>query len=252
MGRFINGILNNDSAFGQIMTRLGIIIGANLMFLVFSLPVVTIGPALTALYHVMFRVLRSDGVLNPFKEFWKGFRNNLKQGIIYWLILLAVLAVCVLDVRFCNYAGGVFTYFKYLLYVIIAASVVLTAYTLPVISAFADTLPHLMRNAVFFIARNPFKMILVVFLDIFPLVVTYVDTRMQPLYVFLWATIGFGGIAMLNASILLKDFAKFLPKVDAFGYPVTEEDQEASETGVGAAPKPDSRKTLKDMKKLGM
>lgn len=36
MGRIIGGFLDNDSVFGRIMTRCGIIIGANLMFILFS------------------------------------------------------------------------------------------------------------------------------------------------------------------------------------------------------------------------
>lgn len=248
MGRLINSIFNNDSVFGQIMTRLGIIIGANLMFLLFSLPMITIGPAIAALYHVMLRVLRSDGVLNPFKEFWIGFRNNLKQGILYWIAVLLITVAGILDIRFCNYAGGILIPFKYLNYTILAAVVAVTAYLFPVMAAFADTIPHLIRNAVFFIARNPFKMLLIVFLNVFPLVVTYLDQRLQPLYAFLWTVCGFGGIAMLNASFLVKDFSRFLPEVDALGNPVTEEE----ENPIPAGQRKTERKILEDMKKLGM
>ncbi|MCD7867186.1 MAG: YesL family protein, partial [Clostridiales bacterium] len=66
MGGVIGGLLDNDSAFGKIMTRCGILIGANVMFVIFSIPVVTIGPAWTALHFVMMKTLQSeDGVVNP-------------------------------------------------------------------------------------------------------------------------------------------------------------------------------------------
>ena len=41
----INAFLSNESSFGKLMTKLGIIIGANLMFALFSLPVFTVGAA---------------------------------------------------------------------------------------------------------------------------------------------------------------------------------------------------------------
>ncbi|MCD7843485.1 MAG: YesL family protein, partial [Clostridiales bacterium] len=76
MAEMFRGFLSNDSAFGRLMTRLGIIIAANIMFAIFSLPVVTIGASYVALYHVMFKTLRGDGVINPFKQFWIGFKTN--------------------------------------------------------------------------------------------------------------------------------------------------------------------------------
>ncbi|MCD8189212.1 MAG: YesL family protein, partial [Clostridiales bacterium] len=69
MAEMLQGFLSNESAFGRLMTRLGIIIAANVMFMIFSLPVFTVGAAYVALYHVMFKTLRGDGVINPFKQF---------------------------------------------------------------------------------------------------------------------------------------------------------------------------------------
>ena len=90
MGRFIGGIFSNESTLGRIMTVFGIMIGANILFAVFSLPVVTIGPGLAALHYVMLKMLHRDNSLNPFKTFWEGFRQNLKQGTVCWLIFLAI------------------------------------------------------------------------------------------------------------------------------------------------------------------
>ncbi|MBQ8305450.1 MAG: YesL family protein [Blautia sp.] len=258
MGRFIRGILDNDSTFGQLMTRCGIIMGANLMFILFSLPVVTLGPALVALFHVMFKVLRGDGVLNPFKEFWTGFRNNWKQGLVFGLLMMAGAFFCIVDIRFLNTQGGGLTIFKYAVYAVAFVLVILASYTIPVIAAFADTLPNLMRNGIFFAAKNPFKMILIVALNVIPVAVTYIDEKMRPLYVFIWAMCGFGAIVMLEASLLIKDFAKYLPKVDAYGNFIEEGEENAGELPGETIPDPEqneekeAKKALDDMKKLGM
>ena len=254
MGRFIRGILDNDSTFGQLMTRCGIIMGANLMFILFSLPVITLGPALVALFHVMFKVLRGDGVLNPFKEFWTGFRTNWKQGLLFGLLMMAGAFFCVVDIRFLNTQEGGLTVFKYAVYAVAFVLIILALYTIPVIAAFADTLPNLMRNAVFFAAKNPIRMIAIVLLNVVPLFVTYVDEKMRPLYVFLWAMCGFGAIVMLEASMLIKDFAKYLPKVDAYGNFVEEEEETPGDTapGIEQNEEKEAQKALDDMKKLGM
>ena len=256
-GRFIGQFLDNESSFGRLMTRCGIIIGANLMFVVFSLPLITMGPALTALYHVMLKTLRGDGDLNPFTQFWAGFKSNFKQSLIYWIIFLLVAVVGIIDLKFCGqFDGGILKFFKYALLVVALIVITVTVYMMPVMAAFSDTIPHLMRNALFFISKNPVRMIIILFFNVFPLYLTYTDVQFQPLYAFIWAFFGFGAVAMLTSTLLLKDFSLYLPTVDSFGNILTEEEvEELRRTGQLAAPeemKDSGKAALDDMKKIGM
>ena len=214
MNLLIQGFLDNDSYFGRFMTKLGIIIVANLMFIVFSLPAFTIGAGLVALYHVMLKTLRSGGVVNPFREFWEGFRSNFKQGTIAWLILVVILGFLSVDLQICSQAGGIIASFRFGIYVIGAVVIFLYLYLLPVIAAFQDTLPHLVKHAVYFLAKKPWKFVVIAFFDIFPLILTYTDLKTLPLYAFLWVLCGFGLLAMLGATLLLPEFAPFLDEAE--------------------------------------
>ncbi len=214
MGRFINSIFNNDSILGQITTRLGILTGANLMFILFSLPVVTIGPAAAALSYVCFKTLRSDGVLNPFKTFWQGFKMSFKQSFLCTIAVLLFAVLAWADLSFIRQMEGPVTLFKYPVYVIIFIVILLAVFLVPVIAVFEDTLPHQIRNAIYFAAKNPVRMIIILAVTILPLAVTYLDQKWQPLYAFIWAVIGFAGISMLTASMLLKDVNQILPPDD--------------------------------------
>ena len=82
MNELIGSLISNDSRFGKLMTKLGIIIIGNILFVLFSLPVVTIGASWAALSHVMLKAQRSNGVTNPFKQFWIGFKSNFKQATV--------------------------------------------------------------------------------------------------------------------------------------------------------------------------
>ena len=77
--------------YSVLMTRIGIVIGANLMFVLFTLPVFTTGAALAGLYTVMFKTLRGDGVLNPFRVFWKGFKENFRQATLFFLVFFVFI-----------------------------------------------------------------------------------------------------------------------------------------------------------------
>ncbi len=217
MNPLVRGFLDNDSYFGRFMTKFGIIIGANLMFVVFSLPVFTIGAGLTALYHVMFRTLRSGGVVNPFKEFWKGFKTNFRQATISWLVFVFITGFLTVDLQVCAQATGPVRHLRFAIYAIMAAVIFLYLYLLPTMAAFEDTIPHLIRNAMYFIAKKPLRFVVIAFFDIFPLVLTYTDLKMMPLYAFIWTMCGFGLLAMLGATLLLPVFKPFLPVVDSDG-----------------------------------
>ena len=199
MNQMVQGFLDNDSFFGRFMTKLGIIIAANIMFMLLSIPFLTIGAGLSALYYVMFRTLRSDGGVNPFKEFWAGLKMNFKQATISWILFVLLIAFLLVDIRICNAAGGTLGYLKIGAYAIGAVAVILYLYLIPVMAAFQDSLPHLIRNAAYFIGKKPWKALVILFFDIFPFVLTFSDLQMLPLYAFLWVLCGFGLQAMLGA-----------------------------------------------------
>ncbi len=215
MGNLINSVFNNDSLWGRVTTRLGILMAANILFCIFCLPVVTIVPAITALYHVTFRILRTeDGVINPFKEFWTGFRNNFKQAFICGLVLIGFMLIAYADLQFVNSREGILLYFKYGIYVIAACVLAVSVMLFPVMACFSDTLSGLIRNAVYFIGKNPLRLIFLVVLDIGPLVYSYMDVQRLPLWGFCWTVIGFAAAAMIGSYLLIRDFRRFLPKLE--------------------------------------
>ena len=210
MNTFVQGFLDNDSFFGKFMTKAGIIIGANLMFILCCIPGVTIGAGFVALHHVMLKTLRGDGVLNPFKEYWIGFKDNFKQATLCWLAFVALLFFGYWDLSICSQAGGGIGLFTYGIYAIGFVCIVLYCMLLPTMAAFADSIPHLLRNAWYLALKKPFKTIVIVFFDVFPLILTYSDLKDLPLYAFLWTMFGFGAIAMLSSTLLLPEIKPFL------------------------------------------
>lgn len=247
MGRFLGGFLSNDSVFGQIMTRVYILVAANLMFVLFSLPIVTAGPALVALFHVMLKVLRGESELSPAKEFFKGFKNNFKQAFICWLVYLLIVAVAVVDYRFLKDMTGAAVFFKYAVAVIAIAATIIMLFLAPVMAAFADTIPHLVRNAVFFAVKNPLRLIAIVIIFGAPVAITYLHVRYQPLYAFCWFFFGVSAVVMASSSLLIKDFEKYLPP----RIPVTVEDDEFGGHKGGEGLKSE-KEVLEEMKRLEM
>ena len=214
MSSWVNGFLDNDSFFGRLMTKIGIIIAANIMFVIFSLPFVTMGAGLVALYHVMLKTLRNGGICNPFKEFWYGFKSNFKQASIAWIIFVVIIGFFTVDLQICAQAEGIIRSLRFAVYIVGAAVIFLYIYLLPCMADFHGTLVQLIRDALYFIAKKPLRFIVIAFFDIFPFVLTYTDLKDLPLYGFIWATCGFGFLAMLGSTLLLPLFRPFLEEKD--------------------------------------
>lgn len=230
---FLRGFLDNNSAFGKLMTRCGILIAANLLFVLCCIPVVTVGAGWAALYYVMFKVLYRDPELNPFRTFWAGLKENWRQATLLWLAGLALGAFLYLEQFWCSQAGGVVGLFRYGVLALLLVLVILACYTFPTLSVFRCTLPQLLKNCVYFAVRRPVTLVLVLCAHVLPVALTLLDRNNLPLYGFLWCMFGFSAVAMFSASLLLKLYRPYL------------EPQEEDEPDL-------DRQALEDMKKLDL
>lgn len=71
----------------------------NCLWLLCSLPVVTIGPATCGLYAVTLKLARQEPV-GPIKDFFMGFRRNFKAGLVLGILAMVILAVSAGDIWF--------------------------------------------------------------------------------------------------------------------------------------------------------
>ena len=81
-------LLNEDNVVHVFLNKLGDIVIANLLFILCCIPVITIGPSLTALYHCMMRTVKGNNN-GTTKTFFRAFKENFKQSLIIWLLILA-------------------------------------------------------------------------------------------------------------------------------------------------------------------
>ncbi|MBQ7004346.1 MAG: DUF624 domain-containing protein [Oscillospiraceae bacterium] len=242
-----NGILSNNSRFGRMMTRAGILIASNLLFVLSCIPVVTAGAGLCALYHTLFRTLRGDGEINPFSEFYRGFKNNFKQATVSFVFLTAFIFVLLLEIFWCKQFVGAVALFRYGLYVILMIVLVLALYLYPTMAAFDAPLKMLFAHSFYFAMKRPMTMMSIVLTSVVPSVITIVHRNFLPLYAFIWCFIGVSGIAMLHASMLLHLFEPYLPLVDVCGEIIPENEESFDQINQQT-----ESKVLEDMMKLGM
>ena len=76
--RFLLRLFGEESAFGRFLNRLYIVIVTNLLFVLTSIPVVTIGAGLSAMNYTLMKMQRGDRHFKVAQMFLKGFRDASK------------------------------------------------------------------------------------------------------------------------------------------------------------------------------
>jgi len=93
-------------------------VALSIVYVLVCIPIVTIGPATSALYYSTVKSIRRDRSY-PIKEFFKAFKRDFKQSFIVGLILVVVGLILYVDVKFAiNYIKNSLTYMRYLYIVI--------------------------------------------------------------------------------------------------------------------------------------
>ena len=95
----MSGFFSSDNKFFILMSKIFDLMMLGLLWLVLCIPVITIGPASSAIYYAMVKVIRRERSY-LFKEFFRSFKLNFKQGAILTLIYGIMAAVIYVDLRY--------------------------------------------------------------------------------------------------------------------------------------------------------
>ena len=209
MGSFFN----MDNPFFRFMGRVADLMILNLIFIVCCIPVVTIGPAITAMYYTTLKMVRNEESYIV-KGFFHSFKQNLKQGIFINLILLAVGVFLFLDLRivvgnFQGFAGKA-------MYVVIWLGIVLYAmifvYIYPLLSRFYNTIRNTFINAILISIRHLPKTVLLILLTLCPILIFFIpQTMISSLLILLFILVGFATLAYAKSMILVKILDNYMP-----------------------------------------
>ncbi|MDD6789153.1 MAG: DUF624 domain-containing protein, partial [Lachnospira sp.] len=123
------------------------------LVLVFSLPVVTAGPALAAGYYVALKAVEKD-TYAVWKGFWHSFKQNLRQGIALGLIVLLPGALILFGLEKARLARSaaespVPTVLYICLLLVFATYTSAAVYVFPLFSRFDNTVGETLRIAVY-------------------------------------------------------------------------------------------------------
>lgn len=94
----MKNILDLDGPLVRALSDLNTLVILNILTALFCIPVITAGASVAAMHYVIMEMFenRGDGAA---REFWKRFKENLRNATPVWLILLAAAVFIYVDCR---------------------------------------------------------------------------------------------------------------------------------------------------------
>lgn len=206
-------LFNLDSPLMQGLSKAADLILLNIVAVVCSLPVFTLGASAAALYYAVGCMQKDQGHL--ILAFFQAFKSNFKQATAQWLILLVIGFLLVMAMWFYTQAeisfGGVLLAIVFVLLVLWSMTV---SWTFPLQAKFVNTVRGTLQNAVLCaLAYFPRSLVMAV-LNLIPLALFFLAPYWFFRLGFLWLLIWYALAAFLTLKLLKKPYAS-LTKTDA-------------------------------------
>lgn len=199
-------LFSYDAPLSRFLNLLGDLIVLNILWLLFSLPVVTAGAAATALYQALEQ--RRTGGVHPAAAFYAAFRAQLKRATLLWLPMLAwggVLAVNFLLIPgLAEPAKGAFLG---LTLVITLLYLALLSYLFPLLALLPTDCGMVLKNALLLCMGHPVHTLDILVTNLSPVLLLLVSPTWFFRLLALWLIIGGAALAYCNTV----RFCRLLP-----------------------------------------
>lgn len=204
-------LFNPDSSLMQFLTRLADLVILNVMWILFSLPLVTLGASTAALYRSVLTLIDGGGS-STILLFWNAFRSEFKKATLLFLILLVPFALIVTDLWLVLFSAlPLSTLMRGLCLVPALLFFMAVNYVYPLTAQFENTIGGTLKNSVLMsLANLPISLVVLV-LSLLPLILLLVATQFFITSSIFWLIIGFALIVHCNSTLLRRVFRKYMP-----------------------------------------
>lgn len=178
----------------------------NLLWLICSLPVITIGASTTALYTVMLKLVKNEeGYIA--KGFLKAFKNNFRQSTLMWLLFMLLGFILILDFSSLKLMPGNIAGILQIFFLIMGGLLAgMAVYAFALQARFENTIKNTLKNALILVfARLPYTLFIIL-VSIGPVILTFLNQLTLMIGLLFWLLVGAAVVAWLNSFLLRRIF----------------------------------------------
>jgi len=200
--------LHPDSKFMDMLNKITDMMILNVIFILTSIPIFTLGASMTALYAVTLKLAEGEDVYLV-RDYFEAFRKNFRKATILWMILFVIgliiaaetALLIAVDFQLKNMLlmvqGGLLLF--YLITFII---------TFPLLAVSTKGITETLKAATGVPFQRFPEAIALMVIHAFPVVLTGFVFVFVPQVIMLWGFIGFAYIAYLSSYMMNRIFEK--------------------------------------------
>lgn len=215
----MGGLFNYDNKVFEVINKMVDTIFVVMLWVFFSLPVITIGAATTASYETVHKVIRKNkGYV--WRTFWTTFRTNFKKSTIVWLIQFGISLLMIVDMRIMKDAlaqGERFGWLYYFFLITLAVMYVWFIFNCAYIARIEDNVKVILKNTALMMLMNLQWALLILVIAF----AAFVVVAFVPVSLLFLPT----GILVLYDVIILKVFNKYINMDDEEKVDEVDEDE---------------------------
>lgn len=177
----------------------------SLMWILFSLPVITMGAATSAAFYVSTRrIAEREGYITS--DFWHGFKASFKRATVLWVLLLLFGGVLVFNVLNLEYMEGMHGIMLPAQLIFIAQLAFISVFLFPVTARFDMSVAQTIKSSFFMANRHLLTSILCTAILVFVIVIA---SYFYPLFF-----LAPGAYAMASSYLIMRVFKRYRPEMD--------------------------------------
>lgn len=183
----------------QALSTLADLVMLNLLTVLCSLPVFTLGAAVTALYDAIGRVQQGDG--SSCSGYFRAFRTHFRQSTLLWLVLFSTLSAILYGLTCLLSAGTPSSLVMVLLFMLAVWSMVL-AWAFPIQAQFSHNALHTLAYAFVCAVKYLPRTICMTILNMLPAAVCLWNYNIALRFGFIWVLVYFSAAAYVNQKLM--------------------------------------------------
>lgn len=196
---------NTESPVFQFLGTLFDFVILNILFLITCIPVITIGPAVSALYTVTLREARNEQgyIIRPY---FKAFKDNFKHSFLLSLLYTIIGAILLYNLAFwaqMKTAAG--TVFLIIVAVCTLLYIISLLYVFALRARFDNTIKRTAKNSLLVALASPKQTLTLLLIAVIGFALAYVS----PVFRVFLVIFGFSFLAYCASFPLTKVFAKY-------------------------------------------
>ena len=215
----------------QKLEKFGDLFIINILFIITSIPIFTIGAATTAMYSFTTKLVK-DQEGPVWKSYWSAFKNNFKPATKAWLVILIILAAMVFEYMLSFSMGGV----GYALILgLMALEAVFLSFTLPMlfpmIARYENTTGNYIKNSFLISVSNIGSWLYMFFIWVLPIALYASNNKILYYTWVLWLVILIGVLAYASSMVVVRLYDKIENREDDDSEEKNDADQDEENIG---------------------